>query len=93
MKIPAHASKGTMKKPKLYQRVALRQNWPEAGLRRGDLATVTEIVPHPADGEDGCVLEIFSALGESLRVATVPLSLVEPLAVDDIPSLRRLVVA
>jgi hypothetical protein len=37
------------------------------------------------------VLEIFSALGESLCVVTVPRSLVEPLAVDDIPSLRRLV--
>jgi len=82
-----------MKKPKLFQRVALRQNWPRAGLRRGDLATVVEFVPHPAGGAEGCVVEIFSALGESLRVATVPLSLVEPLAAKDIPSLRRLVVA
>jgi hypothetical protein len=39
------------------------------------------------------VLEIFNALGESLRVATVPQSLVEPLAADDIPSIRRLVTA
>jgi hypothetical protein len=80
-------------KPKLYQRVALLRNWPEAGLRRGDVATVVEFVPHPANGEEGCVLEIFNALGESLRVATVPQSLVEPLAADDIPSIRRLVTA
>ncbi len=77
----------------LYQRVALRKNWPEAGLRRGDIATVVEFVPHPAGGEQGCVLEVFSAMGESLRVATVPISIVEALAVDDVPAVRRLVTA
>ena len=82
-----------MKKLELYQRVALRQNLPSAGLRRGDVATVVELVPHPSGGEEGCVLEVFSALGESLRVATVPLSSVEPLAADDLPDIRRLVSA
>ena len=82
-----------MKKPKLYQRVALRKNWPAAGLRRGDVATLVEFVPHPSGEGEGCVVEIFSALGESLRVATVPLSLVEPLAARDLPVIRRLVSA
>ena len=40
-------------KPKLYERVALIRDWPEAGLRRGDVATVVDRVAHPADGDEG----------------------------------------
>lgn len=80
-------------KPTLYQRVALLRDCSDAGLRRGDVATVVELVPHPTKGEEGCVLEVFNALGESLQVVTVPVSMVAPLASDDIPAIRRLVVA
>jgi hypothetical protein len=80
-------------KPTLYQRVGLLENRPEAGLRRGDVATVVDFVSHPAGGEDGCVLEVFNANGESLRVVTVPVSCVTPLTAEDIPAVRRLVVA
>jgi hypothetical protein len=80
-------------KPTLYQRVGLLQNWPDAGLRRGDVATVVDFAAHPAGGEEGCVLEVFNAIGESLRVVTVPISLVTPLTAEDIPAVRRPVVA
>jgi hypothetical protein len=80
-------------KPKLYQRVALIRDWPDAGLRRGDVATVVDWVPHPTDGDEGCVLEVFNALGESIQVVTVPSLYVSPVTSDDIPAIRRLVVA
>ena len=80
-------------KPKLYERVALIRDWPEAGLRRGDVATVVDRVAHPADGDEGCVLEVFNALGESIQVVTVPAPFVSPVTSDDIPAIRRLVVA
>ena len=77
-------------KPELYQRVALTQDLPDHQLKKGDLATLVEYVPHPKDGEEGCVLEIFNALGESIAVVAVPLSAIEPLRADEIMSVRQL---
>jgi len=37
----------------LYQRVALRRDLPEHNLRRGDVATLLDFVPHPESGEQG----------------------------------------
>ncbi|TWT44165.1 hypothetical protein RAS1_05730 [Phycisphaerae bacterium RAS1] len=34
----------------LYSRVALRRDIPEHSLRRGDVATLIEFVPHPTNG-------------------------------------------
>ncbi len=58
-------------KPELYTRVALTRNMPEEKLTQGDLAWVVEYLEHPQGGEEGVILEIFNALGESLRIATV----------------------
>ena len=77
-------------KPALYQHVALTQDIPEHHLKQGDLATLIEYVPHPKDGEEGCVLEIFNALGESIAVVAVPISAIEPLRADAIMSVRQL---
>jgi hypothetical protein len=43
----------------LYQEVSLTRDLPEYGLRAGDIATLVDFVPHPNNGEEGCVLEIF----------------------------------
>ncbi|MBT3603200.1 MAG: DUF4926 domain-containing protein [Candidatus Latescibacteria bacterium] len=77
-------------KPELYQRVALTQDLTEHQLKQGDLATLVEYVPHPKGGEEGCILEIFNALGESIAVVTVPISAIEPLRADEIMSVRQL---
>ncbi|MBT5831168.1 MAG: DUF4926 domain-containing protein [Candidatus Latescibacteria bacterium] len=77
-------------KPELYQRVALTQDLTEHQLKQGDLATLVEYVPHPKGGEEGCILEIFNALGESIAVVTVPISAIEPLRADEIMSARQL---
>lgn len=75
----------------LYQDVALLCDLPEYNLRAGDIATLVDFVPHPYNGEEGCVLEIFNAVGESLAVITVPRSKVEVLRSDEILSVRSLV--
>ena len=57
----------------LYQEVALIRDLPEYELRAGDITTLVDFVSHPSDGEEGCVLEVFNAIGESLRVIAVPI--------------------
>ena len=68
----------------LYQEVALTRDFPDYELRAGDIATVVDFVPHPNGGEDGCVLEVFNAVGESLKIITVPVSTVEVLRSDEV---------
>ena len=62
-----------------YQEVVMTRDIPEEDLYQGDVATLVDYVPHPADGEEAAVLEIFNTLGESIGVATVPASAVAPL--------------
>lgn len=75
---------------KLYERVSLNIDFPEYNLKKGDIVTLVDRVPHPTGGEEGYVLEVFNALGESLNVIIVPSSAVEPLKPDEILSVRSL---
>ena len=75
---------------KLFQNVALRYDVENNWLRAGDIAYLLDIVPHPSGGEPGCVLEVFNEVGESIATVTVPESNVEPLAADEVLSVRRL---
>ena len=61
----------------LYQRVSLNRDFPESNLKKGDIATLVDTVPHPT--------------GESINVIVVPRSAVEPLKQDEILSVRSLV--
>jgi hypothetical protein len=74
----------------LYQEVALTCDLPDHGLRIGDIAMLVDFVPHPSGGEEGCVLEVFNAIGESLTTITVPMSAVEALRSDEVLSVRLL---
>jgi hypothetical protein len=74
----------------LYQEVALTRDLPEHGLQSGDVAMLVDFVPHPSNGEEGCVLEVFNAIGESFVVIAVPISAVEILHSDEILSVRSL---
>jgi hypothetical protein len=78
-----------MQKPELYQRVVLKRDIPEEGLKQGDLAWLVDYVEHPAGGEDGAVLELFNVLGDSIAVVTVPASAIGILRADFIPSARE----
>lgn len=74
----------------LYQEVALARDLPEYDLKAGDIATLVDFVDHPAGGEEGCVLEVFNAVGESLAVIAVPISAIEALRSDEILTVRSL---
>jgi len=78
-----------MKLP-LYERVALTQDLEEHGLQKGDLGVLVDYVPHPKGGEEGCLLEVFNALGDSIAVVAVPLSDIEPLRADEVLAVRHL---
>ena len=77
----------------LYQEVALTCDLPEHGLKVGDLAMLIDFVSHPSGGEEGCVLEVFNAIGESFTTIAVPISVVEALRSDEVLSVRSLVKA
>jgi len=74
----------------LYQRVSLNKDFLEHNLKKGDIATLIDKVPHPSGGEEGYVLEIFNAVGESINVIIVPITAVEVLREDEILSVRPL---
>ena len=77
-------------KLELFQEVALARDFPQYQLCAGDLATIVDFVPHPTGGEDGCVLEVFNAVGKTIAVITAPLSAVETLGPNEILSVRSL---
>lgn len=78
-------------KLELYQRVALRHDLPQHHLKQGDVAMLIDYVTHPTGSEDGCVLEIFNAVGESIAVIAVAQSAVEPLPTNAVLAVRSLV--
>ena len=75
----------------IYQRVALNRDLNEYQLKQGDVATLIDFVPHPSNGSEGCVLEVFSAIGESIAVVIVPITDIKPLKNHEILSVRSLV--
>jgi hypothetical protein len=74
----------------LYQRVALNRDLPDQGLKQGDVATLVDHVPSPDGGEQGCILEVFNALGESIAVVVVRESEIEGLHADEVLAVRPL---
>lgn len=77
-------------KPELYKEVALTRDIPTENLRVGDVAVLVDYVPHPEGGEEGAILEIFNAIGESIAVVTVPVSAIAPLSSAQLPAVRPL---
>ena len=74
----------------LYQRVALREDLPDGKFQQGDVATLIDFVPHPHNGELGCVVEVFNVVGESLNVVVVQASQIEPLTSNELLTVRRI---
>ncbi|MBE9140617.1 DUF4926 domain-containing protein [Nodosilinea sp. LEGE 07088] len=74
----------------LYSRVSLNRDFPGYNLKQGDIATFVDTVPDPDGLEEGYILEVFNAVGESIDVVTVPKSAVSPLRSDEILSVRSL---
>ncbi|MBF2027331.1 MAG: DUF4926 domain-containing protein [Oscillatoriales cyanobacterium C42_A2020_001] len=72
----------------LYQEVTLTRDVPEEQLKAGDIAVLVDFVPHPNGGDQGCILEVFNAVGETIAVVTVPISAVQALQSDQVLSAR-----
>lgn len=62
----------------LYKPVIITQDFPEYNLYSGDIATLIDSIPHPEQGEEGAILEIFSEMDESVKILTVPQSSIQP---------------
>ena len=79
----------------LFTEIALTHDIPSQRLCRGDVATVIDYVPatEASGGEEGCLLEVFNAIGQSIAVVAVPLSAIEPLRASEVLSVRPLVQA
>lgn len=75
----------------LYQEIALTRDIPEYQLKKGDVATLLDIIPHPHGGEKGCILEVFNAIGESIKVVTIPISAIKKLTSEDILTSLQLI--
>jgi Domain of unknown function (DUF4926) len=73
----------------LFSRVALREDFSQHRLRKGDVATIVDhhLVPN---GEDGYSLEVFNALGETIAVVVVAASQIEPLMRNEVLQVRVL---
>lgn len=74
-------------KYELFTDVALAEDIPEKGLRKGDVATIVEHHELPS-GEEGYSLEVFNAVGDTIAIVTLPESRVEPLTEDEVLSVR-----
>ncbi len=57
---------------KLYERVSLNRDFPEYNLKKGDIVTLVDRVPHPTGGEEGYVLEVFNShLAPLIKLASL----------------------
>ena len=74
----------------LFSEVTLTQNIDEYNLKVGDVATLVDFVPHPNGKENGCILEIFNAVGESINVVTVSKCAIQPLQANQMLTTRLL---
>lgn len=73
----------------LYTDVALTRDLPEYRIRCGDV--VKPVDHHIAlDGTEGCSIEVFNALGETIAVTAVPAGALEALRSDEVLCARPL---
>ncbi|MEA5579558.1 DUF4926 domain-containing protein [Anabaena sp. UHCC 0451] len=77
-------------KLELYQYIALSRDLPEYNLKKGDVAMLIDDVTHPQGGENGYILEVFNAAGDSIAVLTVPISAVEKMPSNAVLAVRTL---
>jgi hypothetical protein len=76
----------------LFQEVVVNCDFPELKIAAGDIAILNDYVTDKM-GEEGCVLEIYSAAGNFVGVVTLPAENIEPLQTEDRLSIRRLIAA
>jgi hypothetical protein len=73
----------------LYSEAVLTQDLPEHSLCRGDVVVIVDHHVAP-DMAEGYSIEVFNATGDTIAVATVPESHLEPLRSDEVLCARVL---
>jgi hypothetical protein len=76
----------------LFQEVVINRDIPELKIVTGDIAILNDYVTDK-NGNEGCVLEIYTAAGKFVSVVTLPIENIEPLRQEDRLSVRRLTMA
>jgi hypothetical protein len=76
--------------PEPFQRVVLTKDFPEEGLRAGDVGVVVERYPARGDVPEGYELEFFAATGETVAVVSVPAMSIREATDHDVLSVREL---
>lgn len=74
----------------LFTRVALKVDLPDHQLRSGDVVTIVEYHSGRHGQEPGYSLEVFNAVGDTVAVATVRESQIEPLTSNELLHVRQL---
>lgn len=83
-----------MTKIPLFERVALLRDFPEDGLRAGDVVTTVEFMESPRPGiPNGYCVEAFNAFGKTIAVFVVYEDDIEALTDHDVLSRRTLEIA
>lgn len=77
-------------RPPLYSDVVLTRDFDEEGLKRGDIATFIDTVPHPTGGKEGLILEVANARGDSIGVITVTDDDIRAIDPSEIPTVRQM---
>jgi hypothetical protein len=77
-------------KPKLFEEVIINRDFPEYNIAKGDIAILNDFVTDPL-GEEGCVLEIYTAMGAFITVVSLPVTSIETLQPTDRLSVRSCV--
>jgi hypothetical protein len=77
-------------KPELFQEVIINRDFPEYNIAKRDIAILNDFVTDPF-GEEGCVLEIYTAIGAFVTVVSLPLTSIEILQPTDRLSARSCV--
>lgn len=74
----------------LFTRVALKEDFPQHRLCKGDVGTIVDRHEGGDGQEDGYSLEVFNAIGETIAVLVVAESQIEPLVSDEVLHVRQL---
>jgi hypothetical protein len=77
-------------KPELFQEVIINRDFPEYNIAKGDIAILNDFVTDPVE-EEGCVLEIYTAMGAFVTVVSLPVTSIEILQPTDRLSVRSCV--
>jgi hypothetical protein len=76
----------------LFQEVVINRDIRELKIVTGDIAILNDYVTDK-NGDEGCILEIYTAAGKFVGVVTLPIDNIEPLRQEDRLSVRRSIAA